>query len=159
MSNQPPYGNPPGGYPPPGSYPEGGYPPPPNRGKTQTLGLDYNIAALLCYLPVCCINVIFPILWLATEPRDNRFLRFHALQSLYLIGLVLAIVIVTYILMFIGAVDPTGVLAAALGLIAFILQLVVGFGALILAIIAMIKAYQHEMWKMPIVGNLAEKQA
>lgn len=155
MSNQPPYG---GSYPPPGGY-QGGGGYPPSQGKTKTLGLDYNVAGLLCYLPVCCINIIFPILWLVTEPRENKFLRFHALQSLYLIGLVIVIVIISYILAIIGAFDPTGVIATIMGLIAFILQLGVGFAALILAIIGMVKAYQHEMWKMPIIGNLAEKQA
>src|SRR2546423_14232566 len=110
MSDQPPYGNPPGGYPPPpggGGYPppQGGYPPPqggfpppggggygyggpPPENKTKTLGFKYNVAALLCYLPtcLCCLNVIFGIIWLATEPKENRFVRFHAMQGLLLFG-------------------------------------------------------------------------
>jgi uncharacterized membrane protein len=157
MSNQPPYGYP------PGNYSGGGYPPPPNRGKTQTLGLDYNVAGLLCYLPVCCINLICPILWLATEPRDNKFLRFHALQSLYLLGLAIVLGIVMFIVSMVlgimGAADPTGAVAGVLGLLIFVFQLVVSVGILILAIMGMVKAYQYEMWKMPIVGNLAEKHA
>src|SRR5215471_17814780 len=85
MSNQ---------YPPSG----GGYPPP--GGKTQTLGLDNNVAALLCYLPacLCCADLIFSILWLATEPKENRFLRFHALQGLLLFAVGLIISIIFWIL-------------------------------------------------------------
>src|SRR5260370_41063672 len=82
-----------GGYPPPppqGGYEGGGYPPPPPGpgGKTQVLGLDYKIAGMLCYLPpcLCCIDVIFSILWIATEPKENRFVRFHALKALFIFG-------------------------------------------------------------------------
>src|SRR5438045_3490315 len=91
------YPPPGGGYPPPGGgYPGGGggYPPPggnypPPEGKTKTFGMAYNTAALLCYLPscLCCANVIFSIIWLSTEPKENRFLRFHAMQGLLLFGL------------------------------------------------------------------------
>src|SRR5215471_4644117 len=88
MSSQPPYGQ--GGY--QGGYQGGGYgappPPGPTPGKTKTLNLDYGVAAMLNYIPTCfcCINVIPCILWLATEPKENRFLRFHSIQGLLLFG-------------------------------------------------------------------------
>jgi hypothetical protein len=84
MSSQPPYGYPGG----PQGYQQGGYPPPspPPTGQTKVLNLNYNTAALLCYIPTCCclINLIPCIIWLASEPRENKFLRFHALQGLFL---------------------------------------------------------------------------
>lgn len=194
MSNQPPYGNPPGGYPPPpegggyqgggyqpppgGGYPpQGGYPPPggagygggyggpPPENKTKTLGLSYNVAALLCYLPfcLCCVNLIPCILWLATEPKENRFLRFHALQGLILFGFFMAILIVLRIL---GAVVNTGARitdsgVAFLGgnLILLVINLVFWVVVLVVHIIAMIKANQMQMWKLPIIGDIAEKNS
>lgn len=73
MSQQPP------SYPPPGGYQNEPQPLPPGApGKTKVLNMDQNVGALLCYLPICCINLIFAIIWLATEPRENKFLRFHA---------------------------------------------------------------------------------
>jgi len=51
---------------------------------------------MLCYLPacLCCIDLISSVLWLATEPKENKFLRFHSLQGLMLffVGLVINIV-------------------------------------------------------------------
>ena len=57
MSSQPPYG-----------YTT----PPATQGKTKVLGLDYSVAGLLCYLPICCVNLIISIIWLATEPKEKR---------------------------------------------------------------------------------------
>jgi len=163
--------NPPGSYPPPqqgytpgGFPPSGGYPGgPPPTGKTQTLGLDYNIASGLCYLPVCLIHLIAPILWIATEPKTNKLVRLHAFQSLFGYGLVIAVFIVGWI---IGAVIM-GVAGAAdvaiLGLLGFgviALTYIIAFclGAFIV-IMGLIKGFGGQYWKFPIIGNLAEKFA
>ncbi len=171
MSNQPPYGNPPGGgYPPPpgGGYPPpppgGGYPPPgPPSGKTQMMQLDYKVAGLLCYLPVCCIQVIAPILWLATEPKENRFLRFHSIQSLLLFGVTVVVTIILWVLQgFLSVASSatnSGGIACGGGLIILLLWSVVGIGLLVLYIMGMVKAYQNQMWKMPVIGNIAEKNS
>jgi uncharacterized protein len=182
MSNQPPYGNPPGGgyppppggggYPPPGGgYPPpgggypgggGGYPPPggnyppPPEGKTKTFGMAYNVAAMLCYLPVCCANLIFPIIWLTTEPRENRLVRFHSLQSLFLIGAGFVVGLIFFILGLVLGAAPSTV-ASALSLLLFLVQLLVSALFLVLYIMGMVKAYQGQMWKMPVIGNMAEK--
>jgi uncharacterized membrane protein len=166
MSSQPPYNNPP----PQGNYPPGNYPPPPPGyqgggfppqgpppGKTQTLGLDYNVAALLCYLPVCAISIIFPIIWLVTEPKQNRFLRFHALQSLFLTG---AFVVVYIVLSILGGVMMAATPFRSAGWSLFsLLQSAVLLFFLVLAIIAMIKAYGNQMWKIPVIGDIAEKNS
>ena len=163
MSNQPPYnpppqGNyPPGNYPPPG-YQGGGYPPQgPPPGKTRTLGLDYNLAALLCYLPVCAINIILPIIWLVTEPKQNRFLRFHALQSLFLTGAFIVVYIILSILS--GILMAASPFRSAGWSLLSLLQGAVFLGFLVLYIIGMVKAYGNQMWKIPIIGDIAEKNA
>ena len=184
MSNQPPYGNP-GGYPPPpggGGYQGGGYPPPggggygyggggsfpPPENKTKTLGMSYNTAAMLCYLPacLCCLNLVFCIIWIATEPKENKFVRFHALQGLFLFGVNFIVAIVFNILRVIlgagSSMAPDDISSVALGgggLLLGILQMVIGLVFLVIHIVAMVKANQMQMWKLPVIGDLADKNS
>ncbi|HSB11339.1 MAG TPA: DUF4870 domain-containing protein [Blastocatellia bacterium] len=157
MSNQPPYGYPGGSQ---GYQGGGGYPPPgPPANKTKVLNLDYNIAALLCYLPICCINLIASIIWFASEPKENRFLRFHALQSL---GLIAISIVVWIVFMFLGVgmmFSPSDTVGAAGSGLLSIIQLLVWLVLLIVHILCMVKAYQGQMWKLPVIGDIAEKNA
>lgn len=163
MSNQPPYGYPGGsqggGYPPQG----GGYAPQgPPSGKTKVMNLDYNVAAMLCYLlPCLCLaDLIFCILWLATEPKESRFVRFHALQGLLLFGVGFVVGIIFQFLG-VGMAFGTGggmMEAGGWGLL-LLARMVVGVIFLILYVIGMIKAYQGQMWKLPVIGDIAEKNA
>lgn len=159
--------NPPGSYPPPppgyqqapGGYPGGPAP----TGKTQTLGLDYNIAAGACYLPICLIHLIAPIMWIATEPKTNKMVRLHAFQSLFGFALVVAVFVIGWILGIIltaigGAAD-----VAIIGLLGIgVIFLAYGLGFLLGAffvIMGLIKGFGGQYWKFPIIGNLAEKFA
>jgi uncharacterized membrane protein len=155
MSSQPPYGyNQGGGYPPP--------PPPPGDGKTKTLSMGYNVAALLCYLPtcLCCVNLIFSILWLATEPKENHFVRFHALQGLLLFGLGFVINILFQVLgVGVNLSAPGDLAAAGAGGLLFIVQICIWLVFLILHIIGMVKANQGVIWKIPVIGDIADKNA
>jgi uncharacterized membrane protein len=45
------------------------------------------------------------------------------------------------------------------GIIAFLLWMVLWLGAVVVWILLMVKAYQNQMWKLPFIGDLAEKQA
>lgn len=113
-------------------------------------GLEPNIAAVLGYF-----FWILAIVWLVIEPyKNDRFVRFHAFQT---IGLVVAAIalsigatVLTAVLMFIPYVGP---------IIALLLWPLVGLGIFGLWIFLMYKAYNKEMWKLPIIGNFAEKQA
>ena len=148
MSNQPPYGG----------YQGGGYPPPSSPGgKTKTLGLDYGVAGLLAYLPICCINVICSIIWLASEPKENKVLRFHAMQSLLLVGVCIVLGIVFWILGFALAVGTPDAVGFGGSMLLLLVQLVVGGIVLILDIVAMVKAYQQQIWKIPVIGDIADK--
>lgn len=160
MSSQPPYGYPGsqgGGYPPP---------PPPPANKTKVLNLEFNTAALLCYIPTCCcfLNVIAGLLFFFTEPRENRLLRFHALQGMFLAGVSFVIwVILTILGVAMGissSMMPGGDMArAGGGLLFLMLRLVVGVAFLAVHIMGMVKANQGQMWKLPIIGDIAEKNA
>lgn len=123
-----------------------------NQGKTA-LGLDANVASLLCYIPVCLVNLIFSIIVLVTE-RANRFARFHALQSILLFALY---IVVYFVFLFIslaaGIVLGSGIFSSFLSLFLWVIFLAyVG-----ISIFACIKAYQNEMFKFPIIGDLADK--
>ena len=145
MSNQPPYGQ--------QGYQGGGYPPPATpTGKTKVLNLDYNVAAMLAYLPICCVSLICSIIWIASEPKENKFLRFHALQSLLLTG---ASVVCYFVLWIVGVV--AGRIFFAFGLLILLVELALLAVFLVLFIMGAVKGYQGQMWKIPMIGDIAEK--
>jgi len=100
----------------------------------STTGLTQNVAGLLCYLGVWITGIIF----LVIEPR-NKFVRFHAIQSIIVFGtLTVASAMLSWI-PFVG-----GFFGAVIGVTAFVLWLVL-----------MIRAYQGELFKVPIAGDIA----
>ena len=159
---------PPGSYPPPqgyspGGYQPGGYPPPgPPAGKTKTLNLDYNVAAGLGYLPICLINPILPIIMLVTEPKENKFVRFHAMQALFLLGgyivSIIAVAILATVLTLVGA-TMSETLGAILGLVGGLLYFAVIIAFLVLSVVGIIKAWGGNIWRAPIIGGLADKNS
>jgi len=165
MSSQPPYGYPGGSQ----GYQGGGYPPPPpppTTGQTKVLNLQYNLAALLCYIPTCCclINIVPCILWYATEPSENKFLRFHALQGLFLAGIWIVLwVIFTFLSLAMGVstsmIPGSGMARAGGGLLLLLIRACIGIVLLIVHIVAMVKANKGQMWKLPVIGDIAEKNA
>ena len=133
-----------------------------NTGKSA-LGLDGNVAALLGYIiwVIALISVIME--------KENRFVRFHAIQALLynaafiVLYVVLAIVQIIITVVFgvaaAAAGDAGGAIGLILSLISLLIWMVVPLIMLIGIILAAIKAYQGQMYKLPIIGNLAEKWA
>jgi uncharacterized membrane protein len=120
-------------------------------GKTA-LGLDTNVGALLCYLPVCLISLIYSIIVLVTE-KDNKFMRFHAFQSLIISVIYIVVVVVLQVIgTAIAVATESAILTSLFGL----LTLVVVVAFLAAMIYGCIKGYQGQKFKFPIVGNLAE---
>jgi len=103
-------------------------------GKTST-GLSPNVAALLCYVGLFVTGIIFLVL-----EKDNKFVRFHAMQSTITFAAVSALQITFSILVFLALLVP-----------------IVGLIGLILWIILMSKAYKGEQFKLPVIGDFAEK--
>ncbi|HMF55969.1 MAG TPA: hypothetical protein VK619_06395, partial [Pyrinomonadaceae bacterium] len=143
MQNPPPpnqggYGNQYGAPPPP---PPSGMPPG-GGGKTSLGGLDENLAAMLCYLTMfCCfLGIVVSIVFFVTE-KVSRLVRFHALQSLFLAGVAIAISIVFAILQAILYSADLGIVALGLSIIRLLIGLVF-FGVWILCAV---KAYQNQM--------------
>ena len=124
----------------------------PTPGKTQ-LGLEPNVAGLLCYMPLCCIGFVFSIVAIIVE-KQNRFLKFHAFQSLLLGGAGLVVFGVVWVLSFVA-----GMVAAVLGLLVSLVMLLVGLALLALCVFLMIKAYNNEEYALPVIGEMAKKWA
>ena len=133
-----------------------------NTGNSA-LGLDGNVAALLGYIiwVIALISVIME--------KENRFVRFHAIQALLynaaFIVLYIALAIVQIVITVIFGVaaaaagDAGGAIGLVLSLISLLIWMVVPLIMLIGIILAAIKAYQGQMYKLPIIGNMAEKWA
>lgn len=115
-------------------------------------GLPDNITALLCYSP---IGLLGWILVLAIEPyKNNKFLRFHAFQSIFLCVGITAVFIALGIF---GAV--LGHIIGPLALIIFPIEMILWLGSIVLFVMMMIKAYGMQKTKLPFVGEFAEKFA
>jgi uncharacterized membrane protein len=102
--------------------------------RTST-GLDANVAAALSYL----VGFVTGVIFLVVE-KENRFVRFHAMQS----TLVFAGIVVIDIL--VNMVPFLGVLV--------VVVLIIPASA-VLWLLLMYKAYQGEEFKLPYVGQLA----
>lgn len=113
-------------------------------------GMSDNVAGLLAY-----ITIIPAIIFLVVAPYNkNRFIRFHAFQNLFLHVAAVALWIILMILTMVASVVPI------IGhLIVMLLAFVVWIGMFALWIILLIKASQGQMWKLPVIGDIAEKQA
>ena len=159
MQNPPPpnqggygYGNQYGAPPPPPS----GTPPGGGGGKTSMGGLDENLAAMLCYLTmICCgLGIVVSLVFFLTE-KTSRLVRFHALQALFIAGVAIALSIVFTIIQVALVAADLSVVAFGLGLI----RLLIGLAILGVCILCAVKAYQNQIFKLPVIGDMAEKMA
>ena len=115
-------------------------------------GSNDNIIALLCYSPVAIVGII---MGLAVEPyKNSKLVKFHAFQSLFMFLGIVALMITLSIL---GVV--LSAVAGPLALLLLPLNFVIWIGCIVLSIFMMIKAYGGNMTKLPVVGNIAAKQA
>lgn len=129
--------------------------PPPVQTTKSSTGLDENIAALLSYIFGWVSGLIFFLM-----EKDSRLVRFHAMQSILFNVLILVLVfvfwILTFILVLIGAAIGD-VLGTIFSLLATLLWLVFSLGILIAWILCLVKAFQGQYFKLPVIGNFAEK--
>lgn len=120
-------------------------------GAKTNLGLEPNIAGLLCYVP-CCIGLVFSVVAAIVE-KQSRFVRFHAFQSL----LVHAVAIVLGLGLNIAQVALGMVGLSFVALALSLVGLVVGVAFLGLTILLMIKANSGEEFELPVAGPMARQ--
>jgi uncharacterized membrane protein len=137
----------------------------PQPGAPQSsTGLDPKIAAAISYIWI--VGLVFFFL-----EKENRFIRFHAMQSI-LFGIVNSVImfllaIVAFILTIVFSIGAAAAASAGGGGLGTLVSLLVWVIWLIFWLIAMlflvglifaaVKAYQGQMFKLPIIGNMAEK--
>ena len=102
-----------------------------------SMGLEPNVAGLLCYLFGWVTGIIFFIL-----EKENKLVRFHALQSIIVFG----------------ALSIASALFGWIPFLGWIVSAFIGLVTFILWIVLMIKAYQGQKYKIPWAGDFAEKQ-
>ena len=133
------------------------------NGKTA-LGMESNIGALICYAGniLCGVGGLIYSIIVITQDKTNKVPRFHAFQSVILsiaslvifvpLGLILGIVL--------GVVGAfSGILSTLLGGIIGLVLFALSMGLLYFVVMAAIKAYNGEIYKIPFVGDFAEKYA
>ena len=122
-----------------------------NPKAESSTGMSANVAGLLCYVATWITGIVFVVL-----EKKSKFVKFHAWQSIMTFGVLsVAQIIVSGILAAIGAATFSFGLIAVAGVLGTIIWILTG----VLWIILMIQAGTGKMWKLPWVGNWAEKQA
>ena len=107
--------------------------------EKSSTGLDANLAAALSYL----VGFVTGIIFLVVE-KENRFVRFHAMQSTLVFAAIVAIDILLQIVPIVGAL--------------VVVFLVIPASA-VLWLLLMFKAYQGEEFKLPVLGQIAADRA
>ncbi len=138
----------PGGYQQPYSTPAAGLRP--NLNGPTSMGMDANIAAGLSYIVGWITGLIFFLM-----EKQNRFVRFHAMQSILFSAALTAFYILLNIVGFALALASIPFLGLLLSGVGFI----VAIGTLIVWIFLVINAFQGKYFKLPVLGNYAERYA
>ncbi len=104
----------------------------------SSLGMDENVAALLAHV----FGIVSGIIFFALE-KESRFVKFHAMQAILLS--IVSVVVYTVLGM--------------IPIIGWIIGMFMPLVFLVAWIILMLKAYKNEWYKLPVIGDIAEKQA
>ncbi|GAI26588.1 unnamed protein product, partial [marine sediment metagenome] len=125
--------------------------PAPSETSEASTNLQPNIAGLLCYVALWVTGIVFVVI-----EKKSTFVKFHAWQSIMTFGILTGILfIVSPVFSRIAVATFSPGLLVASGVLSTILWIL----GLILWIILLIQAGSGKMWKVPLVGDWAEKQA
>lgn len=106
--------------------------------QKTSIGLDENVAGLLCYV----LGWISGIIFLLIE-RENKFVRFHAIQSIVVFGIL----------------NIVGIILGWIPVIGYIFSWIISVLMFILWIVLMVKAFQGTRFKLPWAGDFADKRS
>ncbi len=125
--------------------------PAPSGASETSIGLAPNIAGLLCYIAGWITGIIFVVI-----EKKSTFVKFHAWQSIMTFGILTVVqIIVSPVFSRIAVATFSPGLLVASG----VLGTIIGILGFILWIILLIQAGSGKMWKVPLVGDWAERQA
>jgi uncharacterized membrane protein len=115
-------------------------------------GMASNVAGLLTYI----LGFITGIIFLVIDPyKNDKFVRFHAFQSIFFNVAIVAFWIAYTILSTILGIVSFGVVGILMALVGLVISLAI----LVYWIFLMYKAYNNEQYMIPYIGQLAAKQA
>jgi uncharacterized membrane protein len=118
--------------------------------RTKTGLFSEKIAAALAYF-----SFIPAILFLSIEPYNkNQFVRYHSAQCLLVWA---AAILVAIVLKLVGLV--LFLVPVAGPLLVFLTWVVAGLAAVLLWLVLIVKAFQGELFQLPLLGNIAERYA
>jgi uncharacterized membrane protein len=124
--------------------------PPAPQATASAGGMADNVAGMLAY-----ITIIPAIIFLVMEPYNkNRFVRFHSFQNIFfVVALIVCWIAFSILAMVLAFIPILGHLILAL------LWFALAIGSFVAWIIMLLKANGGQMWKLPVIGDMAEKQA
>jgi uncharacterized membrane protein len=121
---------------------------PPGPPPIQAAGMSENVAGALCYLAGFITGIIFLVI---APYNQNKFVRFHAFQAIF--------AHVAMIVLWIAYAIVAGVLTFLTHGLGFFLYPLFGLLFFVLWIYLMYSAYNGKKLKLPVIGDLAERQA
>ncbi len=120
-------------------------------GPEAGTGLPANVAGALSYVLGLITGVVFLLI------EKDRSVRFHAYQSIILsVAWIVFWIAFSIISAILGLIPFLGFLVFIIGLL---MSIVLGLGGFVLWIVLIIKALQGEKWKLPYIGDMAERYA
>src|SRR5687768_5805942 len=130
-------------------------PPPVQAASKSSTGLDENVAALLSYI----VHFVSGLIFFFIE-KDSRLVRFHAMQAIilgalfFIGGMVLMFV---WFFITIIASQISGLLGSLVSLVVGLIMFVFFVAIAVGWIVGMVNAFQGQYFKLPVIGNFAEK--
>ena len=103
----------------------------------SSIGLDDNIVGVLCYVLGWVGGLVFLLL-----ERESKFVRFHAIQSICVFGVL----------------HIAGMILSWLPVVGVAFTAIISLLAFALWIVRMVKAFQGQMFKLPWSGDFAAKR-
>jgi uncharacterized membrane protein len=130
--------------------PQPQYAPPPGA-VASAPGMTENMASALCY----ALGLVTGIIFLVLAPyNQNRNIKFHAFQSIFMhLALIVCYVALTIVSIMLHGIPVVGALMSIL------ISLALGLGSFVLWLFMLFKTYNGEKVVLPVVGELAQKQA
>ena len=127
------------------------YTPTSNPNGPTSMGMDANVAAGLSYL----FSIIGGLIFYFGE-KQNRFVRFHAMQSiLFNVFWIVLFIVLFFVQSFLYAT----VILSPLAFVITCLTILLPLALLAVWIILMVYAFQGKYFKLPVIGDYAEKYA
>ncbi|MBI5227537.1 DUF4870 domain-containing protein [Candidatus Micrarchaeota archaeon] len=121
---------------------------PKSDSKVPSTDDDSKLFGALCYV----IGIIVPLFILFTDKKENKFLAFHAYQSLIFGVAVFAMFIALSIFSFVITILTSGIG----GFLGLCIMLPLWLGALLAMVFMAYKAWMGEKYLLPVIGSMAE---